>query len=347
MYKTQTMKSFLVCLLGFHFQIYSTNSEICFDSWPSNLKSVKECCETPLSTNMNKSNIESVCSMECAAKGISRSNKSEIPVIRKCLEDCFVNFTGLLDSEMKINKSAVREILFDDIMLAFVPEWSHLVDEAIEVCEFKSSENLSNEIMSYQHCMREFLVKNCVYFNENVDGCDKVEEYFYENCKSYESNCTVWPSHLSAMEDCCKFPQVIRDELAFGCDDKCKDLEFFEEFEHNCVFECINNETNLMDKSDQKFNFKVLKQLLVENSNKSKEWEKPISDAIELCEKEMTKPINNSAAEVELLDEQFNILEICLYSELSFRCPPSAFENIHSCLKAKRYNEKCPTTRHE
>lgn len=188
--------------------------------------------------------------------------------------------TKLLKEDKTIDKAEVKKspsILPIDYHKLYDSE----IDAAIEKCEFSSTGNISLDLAKYFHCIRSSLIQNCKVFKNLVD-CDLVEEH-YRKCNKIEPNCTGWTVNTSGQ--CCDAPELIKLETAKQCEEKCKKSEYFNSFLRKCFLDCIINETKLI--VDGKFNSEAAKSLLFENANKTAEWEKPIANIVEQCEKDL------------------------------------------------------------
>lgn len=244
----------------------STNS---CDPWPKYLKSVQECCSIPFHSNTM---LQHVCYTKCMSRPKDLQND--------CVANCYVNMTGIIRGST-INKPAVRRIYegnsFHD------RKWSKLVGDAVEKCEYSTGGTLPDNLMKFFNCVDDFLVDHCVSFSQTPE-CDATEEHF-ETCKNIQPNCTAWPINMIHPEACCKIPQILSEELSSKCRISCQRKELFLPRQVECINNCTYIHTGL--RANGKIVFEVAKKMLIESSNNTAEWEKPIEAAVAECEKLM------------------------------------------------------------
>lgn len=234
--------------------------------WPSHLKTVRDCCNIPSHSNALTQNI-------CASKCNLKHGESRV----ECELFCYVNQTALIQDE-KINKEAVQRIYENNAF--HERRWGIFIQEAIrEKCEYVATGSLLADLMKFYNCVDDHLSENCVSFMQTND-CDASEEYFMK-CKNIEPNCTDWPVHQRRPDSCCKtfalFPQALQSK----CRHECQRKELFLHRVQECVHNCTHLETGLI--ADEKIDFEVVKKMLIESSQHSLEWEKPIEIAVENC----------------------------------------------------------------
>lgn len=238
---------------------------------PSSLKPVRDCCNIPHHSN---DLLQNVCYTRCALKSID--------VRSDCAVDCYVNMTGLI-RDGSINKSAAKRIYENNAYHDRV--WLKLIGDGVDKCNFESTESLTENLIKFYNCVDDFLSENCVSFIQTSE-CDKVEEHF-ETCKNIQPDCSVWPKHLMNPAICCQTPSLFSETLNSKCRTECHRKQFLLTKQIECLNNCTYIETGL--KAEGKFNFEVVKKMLIESSgNKSEIWEKPIENAVNVCEKFIT-----------------------------------------------------------
>lgn len=185
-----------------------------------------------------------------------------------------------MSSNGKINKNVVKRIYNANAF--FEQKWMKLINESVEHCNFDESKDLAKSLAKFFECTNQNLEDNCVNFVNTLE-CDKAQEHF-ETCKNVKPDCGFWPEELLNPEICCNTPRLFSQfsRHSVNCRKKCSAEELFVPRQIKCVENCLNNDTKL--KVNGKFDFKVVKQLLLESTQKKEEWEKPISEAAEKCE---------------------------------------------------------------
>jgi hypothetical protein len=180
----------------------------------------------------------------------------------------------LLLVDGKINKQIVKRIYNANAF--HEPKWMKLVSESVEICKFEESKSLSKSLAKFYECINQNLEDNCVSFVNTIE-CDKVEEHF-ESCRNETFDCKTWPEMFVEPEPCCNTPQLFPHSSRhnLNCRKKCSTEEFFLPRQITCVEDCMNSESKL--KAHGKFDFKIAKILLLENTNKKEEWDKPITE---------------------------------------------------------------------
>lgn len=261
------MKSILefLCFALFTTAISTGNS---CDPWPSDLKSVWECCDFPTPVASDE---ESKCDEICG--------KQTNLEAKKCMVECFSRSTKLLTAEKKINKSEVM------IHPSLFPSghnlaWGPIMVKAIDKCDFEPTDDVNLDLAKFFHCVRAEMIKNCLFFKLLTEGCALVEEHF-NKCNDIKPNCSI-PAEEIFKADCCVSPELFKADLVDECEHQCKEKEFFRDLKRKCFLDCIINATKVIENG--KVDFKVVKSLLVENSNKSDEWEKSIDMSVKNCE---------------------------------------------------------------
>lgn len=236
-------------------------------TWPSNLRSLQECCNVPYHSN---SVLQSICQTKCFV--VAKDSQYE------CVVDCYINMTGLI-KDGTVNKLVVKRIYENNIYNE--RSWIKVISEGVEKCEYPTNGSKIEKLVGFYNCVNDFLAENCKDFIQSSE-CQDTEEQF-EKCREIKPNCTVWPTNMIHPESCCKIPVLITERMASKCRLNCQRKELFMTQQADCIQNCSYVESGLM--LNGKFDFATVKKLLVENSNSSEAWTKPIDDAIEVCEK--------------------------------------------------------------
>lgn len=237
-------------------------------TWPSNLPSLQECCSIPYHSNMM---LQNICQNKCMIK--PKDSQSA------CALDCYINITGLL-RDGKINKVVVKRIYDNNAYNE--RQWSQIISDGVDKTEYDGkSGSLAENLVKFYNSVEDYLGEHCVSFIQSND-CYLTEEHF-EKCKNTQPNCTAWPMNMMNPEVCCKTPILISEKLSNKCHFECQRKELFMPRQVECIQNCTYIETGL--RVDGKFNFETVKKVLIENSNHSEAWEKPITETVETCEK--------------------------------------------------------------
>lgn len=158
--------------------------------------------------------------------------------------------------------------------------------------------------------MRRELLKDCATF-EAITGCFKTEKYF-EDCFREKENCSTWPKrfYIDTINTCCNAPKLISTNEVNECSSKCI---FRSEDYSTCNDNCIYT----LDKfvKDKKLDVKLVKKILMENSNQSMPWEKIFDEGIEICLKAHKGELFMS----HRTQTEFCLLKILLTFSLHFR----------------------------
>lgn len=241
------------------------------DPWPENLKPLRECCNIPHHSNTILMNH---CYFKCNTSDKDGDQQND------CAAKCYTNFT-LLITDDKLNKNVVKRIYGGN---AFYEEkWMKLINGSVDNCDFDESGPLVENLAKFFECINLQLENNCASFTNSIE-CDKVQEYF-EQCNNIKPDCEVWPQTVINPDVCCKTPPVFSQRHINTCRQKSLTKELFLPRQIKYMESCLFNETNI--KVDGKFDFAVLQKLLIANTKENPEWEKPITEAIEKCEKKM------------------------------------------------------------
>lgn len=97
------------------------------------------------------------------------------------------------------------------------------------------------------------------------------------DCKRIQLNCTSYPTYLPEPVDCCKTPELVSNELHWKCYLNYSRNEFFSDLQRICIH--ISSKADSL--GDKKFDFDAAKTRFLANTNNTKLWEKPISDAVD------------------------------------------------------------------
>jgi hypothetical protein len=193
-----------------------------------------------------------------------------------------------MNSDGKFNKNIVKRIY--NMNSFYEQRWVKLINDSVESCKFEESKNLARSLAKFFECTNQYLEDNCINFVNTLE-CDKVQEHF-ESCNNVTADCNTWPENLLDPEFCCNTPRMFsqNSKHSVSCRRKCSAEELFIPRQIKCVESCLNVDTKL--KVNGKFDFKVVKQLLLESTQKKDEWEKPISAAAEKCEGKLNGIVN-------------------------------------------------------
>lgn len=197
------------------------------------------------------------------------------------MEKCFISRSDIMMKDKKINTALVLNASFL-FPFGFNEDWNQTIDDALASCKLNFDGDLSLTLAQFQSCIEDFLNENCVDFDVAKSGCDLTEEHF-RKCKNVPINCSTLT--FDGKQPCCDIPDLLksRQPLATNCERKCRRNETFEITVEKCFFDCFVNGTKLV--TEETIDFDVVKKLLMEN--KTNEWEKPVSDAVEECHKDL------------------------------------------------------------
>lgn len=249
-------------------KVEKTKKATC-NPWPSDLKHPRDCCDIPHNPGSITLN---TCFYRCSAREMDEQRQVD------CAAGCFVNTTGIL-----IDNRLNRERLKNMFVSGMFPNdrWLRVMEDAIDSCEFSTKGNLHKALAAFYACIHEYLADHCVNFIQSID-CEKTQE-LYEDCNQIRLNCDYWPRNLASPEYCCKIPPLFSTNLTATCRHLCNTKELFVQRQQKCIENCLFNDTKL--RSDGKFNFNVVMEMLIESSGRSKEWRKSIETAVEKCKK--------------------------------------------------------------
>jgi hypothetical protein len=246
-------------------------------SWPSELKSIRECCLTP---KKYESNTEFSCEKTCLSKLedkdiFKQSNSEGAKVFKTCMEECYLMKTT--SPEGKIDKKSLRNVYLHTGSYMVSDEWRQVINAAGDKCELGSTDSLSENLAVYFICMENYFADNCIEF-EKSESCRKVKAYAMK-CKGFKQTCTKAPANVIG---CCDNPYFYTDESELKCWNICQNSGYFVSLQVNCFYKCLQNETNLYPEGS-KFDFEAVKKLLIENSNKTVDWSQEIEDSAKTC----------------------------------------------------------------
>jgi hypothetical protein len=265
------MKYLILVVLSLILKV--SHSDDC-ESWPEDLKSLRNCCELP--RHANPSLLNYCYKTKCNNVNLTDDEHNE------CGARCYANMTLLLDDNGEINKNIVKRIY--NINAGYSEKWLKVINSSVDTscCEFNQSKPLAERIASYFECIDSHLEQNCVSFLESIE-CDKVQEHF-ENCNNITADCSKWPENLMSLEMCCKVPRLFSRRFYDDCRKKCYQKEMFPERQMKCIRDCLMVESNI--KVDGKFNFEAVKHSLINNlHNNSEPWTNIIENSVKNCDK--------------------------------------------------------------
>lgn len=257
------------------------------DPWPSNLTAITFCCEVP-NTKFWSPRHAGKCESKCDK--VSAETQSD------CAAECIATEAGLVKNN-DLDKSKVKLHLNSMMRESFAATAAptekqltllvQLLNEAVEKCEFKSTEKMSHDLAIFYDCVETFMAHNCL-LHDNYAICDASVVY-NEKCRKHPTNCSEWPDPRYFMtadfNHCCRSPNIIASDHYSKFMTTCQKKEFLS----HKRFECMYNETIAESgvKDIEHFDFEVVRKMLIESANKTLKWEKPIDDAIETCSKEI------------------------------------------------------------
>lgn len=215
------------------------------------------------------------CYVDCRSANVDEFEQND------CASKCYANYTLLLSDDGKLNKNVVKRIYNGNAL--HDAQWMKVIDKTVDSCEFIESDSLTKSLASFYECVNHELEDNCVKF-ANTRDCDKVEEYF-KTCKDIQLDCSSWPEELTNPKGCCKTVALFSRELTQSCRKKCAMKELYIPRQLRCTDQCLFIDSNV--RVDRMYDFNVVKSLLLENSKTNSDWEKPIENAVEKCEKKL------------------------------------------------------------
>lgn len=239
------------------------------DSWPTQLKSLRECCEVPDHTNQLA---QSICTARCS------TNHRDTQL--GCILKCYVARTHLIKNGV-VDKRIAKKLLETN---AYDRRWKQIIEVGVRKCEYNVTGSLNEDLAKYFSCVGDYLADNCINFVESTE-CDAVQEHF-ENCHNITANCSAWPIGLLQPDGCCLTPTLTVDGPRAKCKTECQQKEMFVYRQAECELNCTTNATG-MTTADGLIDYAAVKKVLLENATKTLDWEKPIEYAVQTCEKMM------------------------------------------------------------
>lgn len=277
-------------------------------TWPSNLKTMRECCQIP-------SHISSAASHKCIESCQNKTTSEQ----SNCTLECYLKQTNLMN-DTTINKNVVKKIYVESFLWYEQP-WSKVVNEGVNNCVYNATDSIQQNVINFYECVTDRLLENCMNF-AGFEECDATIEHFLK-CKKTPAKC-VNPIFMEHFISCCKMPFYSGEELNGKFRLDCQKKELYT----NRKFECAYNQTIAESgaKNDGTFDVGVLKKMLIESSNNSQVWLKPIEKAVEKCG-------------LSVKDKQISISSLyltgCLIEYFIDNCVE--FETSPNCHQVKRF----------
>lgn len=308
----------------------------CADScepWPSDLKTIKECCNFP-PRRITVS--ENSCFRQCSENNPEQDIYSQMLTeednskLKACMELCFMTQSTLVDSDMKLNKESVKHLYQHQVHIYGEANWDDVLDNATESCKMESNGSLSEILAQYFICIEDYLANNCVEFSYLDQACGAVEERFLK-CKNIQFDCNNFPIALPDQRTCCKFPTLMTYENLFTCRDKCELTEYFFDFFVDCIRSCLHDEVKIFvdGKIPEEVDHEKVKKLLVENSkNKNVDWTNVIDESIKKC-----------VSEIESSKHFMLDFHNCIAGIMSERCLD--YSTGDHCVRTRQFFEQC------
>lgn len=237
------------------------------ETFLANKTVLQSCCLVPESSDVL---VQQNCYKSC-------SSSAPRDQLDNCALECYLAVTGLFDKNTRVFSKAVAKRIYN--FNSHNMNWLKLIDEAVDRCDYVSADSIEKSVLKFYNCADDYLIENCVSFLQN-SFCDIVEDQF-ETCRAKAYDCTKWPCGLVSPEACCASPKVITIDITEKCAIQCQKKEFLIRKKAKCNFNCTLVDTGIV--VDGKVNFANIKKILIEHSSKP-EWEKPIENAITMCE---------------------------------------------------------------
>ena len=252
------------------------------DLWPSaHLVPMQACCVLP---DYLEEKALSKCDYVCRAEKLE--NHSE------CYATCYVNETQIMKNGI-LDKALIKKIFNDtkeiDPYFDFNSTKRHkkLLSEAVDECEFKSTGKISNDLATFYDCVKNFTVKNCILHRNDLI-CDASIE-FNEKCRKTPTKCDEFPQtrvwSFEHPKHCCNYPKIVTNDHYNKFMTACQKKEFFLYRRFECMYYETVKEAGM--KNSEVFDFKVVKKMLIESSNKATNWESSIDKSLLTCKSEM------------------------------------------------------------
>lgn len=259
-----------------HSNQHSSDSHASTDCtpYPSNLKSLDECCKHPI---LFDDEITGTCDYLCAEDEEDKDNPD-------CPYNCMLINNNVVKKQ-KVNVTAL-EFIFDKYGIGD-PDWHNITHDGIKQCDLKYEVgHLKENYEKFEGCMTSFYRSHCVEFKEPVE-CDAVEDFMLK-CQHIKPNCAVWPRHIVKLpEFCCdNRPELFSKDLQDKAEDYCSDQDIISKAgTMQCLANYLLNITSI--KAAKKWNFAIAKKLLTENSKDDAKWTATIEKTVETCEKQV------------------------------------------------------------
>lgn len=208
-----------------------------------------------------------------------------------CAADCYLSKTDLLWKNKTFNRQGAKDIYLTNSKLYrkhFGDEWTEVIESAFKNVKFlgyyDDALNISDFLNNFFSSIDGYLKAHCpLNAIEETDECDEVEEQ-YEKCLNFTPNCTAqWPARLLMPEFCCEYPELFSILVKEECHSDCNQMTMQRE-RAECYYECIYNSTGIRS-DDGKYDFEVVKSLLIENSSKGYKWGPAIDTSVDVCQK--------------------------------------------------------------
>lgn len=241
--------------------------------YPSDLKSLEECCDVPLLfSDEQYGACEHMCSHE-------KDTSPDCPV------KWLLKFNNIMKNSV-INKTAI-EAYFDQHGTND-PNWQPITKSALESCHIvvDTKVSLKKALEDFEDCMNIKFEEHCIHFKDS-EGCGKVEEFIFK-CQNFKHNCSVWPTWFVKLpETCCDGrPELFDSNLYKKAHNHCKKQDLFSKGEQmRCQTTFMLNESKI--RTDEKWNFDVASKRLTENSKNNSKWKTPIEKTMETCQKQV------------------------------------------------------------
>ena len=251
--------------------------------WPRNLKPLHECCSIPYHANFKVQR-------DCMTNTAIAFNRSGNITSRESYAKCYLEKTKLWQNG-KFNKEIAKEIYRNytniyKVMTGSDP-WYDVIGEAVDKCDFPNTSLMSVNLANYYICTNRYLVTRCAIIDSS-DDCEPVEEH-YEKCRKVQTACSTWPMKVMLPEFCCIYPELVSKSVLLNCRKECS-TKIIQLEVAKCVIECV--EKSVGAKTNGKYNFDVVKNVLMANANKNSRWEGSITKSVEYCKSLIQGKIN-------------------------------------------------------
>lgn len=262
--------------IEFVFVTFLTHSSFVFmsddcESWPENLKSLRDCCEVPEGPNPV---ILNYCfKTRCAHLNQTDDEQNE------CGARCFANMTLLLDETGVINKNIVKRIY--NIHASHSPEWLKVINKTVDTtCDYNLTKSTAESLAAYFDCINSNLEENCASFVNSLE-CDHVQEHF-EKCNNVSVDCEKWPENMMDIGMCCIVPRLFTRKIYQNCRHQCFGKELFHDRRVKCIRKCMFSEAKIKT-DDGLIDYDAVTKTLIENSKNNSHWFDIIGDVVKHC----------------------------------------------------------------